>query len=116
MKLVDLGEGKEGEDSDMVAAVARVAHEDAAAANEQAAARKADEKEEKELRAGTALRKREDGTSISKATLPAVEGGAPPAAPPSEGKSEQVDELLRRAEEEKKQKETQEGEMPPEKE
>ncbi len=82
--LMDLG------DDDRVVAVAKIASEDAEAANDQAAARKADEKEQREQKSGTKI-------------LPAVE------MPKAPEKSEQVDELARRAEEEQKKREDEAG-------
>ncbi|HLX61660.1 MAG TPA: DNA gyrase subunit A [Planctomycetota bacterium] len=94
------------EDDDRVVTVASIAREEATAANEQAAARKADEKEEKELRAGTQVRRlKEDGTPASSANLQSISRTDLPAAEGAPEKSEVVDEMLRRAEEEKKKKE-----------
>ena len=72
---------------DRVVSVARIASEEAAEANEQAAARKADEQEWKDRDLGSGRRKA-DGATPSSADLPKVEG-----------EPVQLNEMLRRAEE-----------------
>ena len=87
---------------DRVVSVACIAQEDAEAANEQAAARKAEEQDWKDSREGSGVRKTsESPVSITPPTaLPPVE---------DEGTPDQVIDLLKRAEEDKKRKDNEES-------
>jgi DNA gyrase subunit A len=102
VRLVDLDDG------DKVSAVARVASEDAEAANEQAAALKAEAKEQKDL---------DDKSKPKSKEMPVVEGEAgasgasgtteTPGAT-AENRPDQVKELLQRAEDAEKEKKDEE--------
>jgi len=96
--LMDLGK------DDRVVTVACIAQEDAEAANEQAAARKAEEQDWKDQRDGVPAKKAESETVIEAmdptVPLPPLEG---------EGTPDQVLDLLKRAEDDKKRRENEEG-------
>ncbi|MBI3828264.1 MAG: DNA gyrase subunit A [Planctomycetes bacterium] len=99
VKLVEL----EGEDK--VAAIARVAREEAAAAHEQAAAIKAEAKEQAEREGKTKSGKHEpvEGETPKDGEAPAAPAtGEPPSATPGAGQSDKVKELLKRAEDAEK--------------
>lgn len=99
VKLVDL------EDGDKVAAVARVAREDAEAAHEQAAALKAEAKEQAERDGKTKSGKHEPVPGA-----PVAEGAPPADGKPAGEQPDQVKELLKRAEDaEKEARDTVEG-------
>ena len=75
-----------------VVSVASIAREEAEAANEQAAARKLEEQDQRELREGSSIRK-----AVTEATVE--------PAPQESGTPDQVVDLIQRAEEDKKRKE-----------
>ena len=111
--LMDLGK------DDRVVSVACIAREDAEAANEQAAARKAEEQDWKDQQAGSGTRKAAEssaGTPVPASSgLHAIIPTEPvtPAMPlppvKSEGTPDQVIDLLERAEEDRKRREREEG-------
>jgi DNA gyrase subunit A len=90
------------EDDDRVVTVAKIAQEEAEAAHEQAAARKAEVQEQRE-RDGTSIRKKKDEANGG-------DGAAPSAPTEGGGTPEQLKDLAQRAEEDQKRKDAEQKE------
>ena len=93
------------EDDDRVVTVAKIAQDEAEAAHEQAAARKAEVQEKRE-RDGTGIRKKKDEPNGGGG------GESAPDAPANGGAPEQIKDLTERAEADQKRKDAEEKEKP----